>query len=142
MNTKSYLSQIKRLNRMIDNKLTERFQLKTTACKITISNEGERVQTSSDKDRLGSSVAKIVDLENEIDELIASYIDKKNHIIKQIDEIEDTDHYTVLSMYYVGEYTIEDIAKKMSYTTRNVFKIRNRALEEFEKKYGHEYLNI
>ena len=89
MDTKQYLSQIERLDKMIQNKLSEIYQLKTMACSVTVSNEKERVQTSSDKDRLGSTVAKIVDLEKETDRLVDRFIEKRNHIIEQIDGIED-----------------------------------------------------
>ena len=96
MVTKQYLWQIERLDKMIQNKLSEIYQLKTMACSVTVSNDGERVQTSSDKDRLGSTVAKIVDLEKETDRLVDRFIDKRNHIIEQIDGIEDMNMYHVL----------------------------------------------
>ena len=66
MDTKQYLSQIERLDRVIQNKLTEIYQLKTMACNIVVSTENERVQTSGDKERMASTVAKIVDIENDI----------------------------------------------------------------------------
>ena len=37
------------------------------ACNIVVSTENERVQTSGDKERMASTVAKIVDIEKEID---------------------------------------------------------------------------
>ena len=77
MTTKSYLGQIERLDRMIQNKLSEIYQLKTMACSVTISNDSERVQTSRDKDRIGSTVAKIVDLERETNNIIDNFIKKR-----------------------------------------------------------------
>lgn len=142
MTTKSYLQQIERLEKMIQNKLSEIYRLKTMACSVSVSNENEKVQTSSDKDQLGATVAKLIDVERETNALVDSFINKRNHIIKQIDDIENTDYYSVLSLYYISGYTIEEIASKMNYTTRNVFKIRNKALDEFCKKYGHEYENL
>jgi DNA-directed RNA polymerase specialized sigma subunit len=126
---------------MIQNKLSEIYQLKTMACSITVSNDGERVQTSPDKDRLGTTVAKIVDLENETNKLIDSFIAERSHIISQIDKINDTNMYTVLTARYVSGKTIEDIAKDMSYSRMQVDRIRNNALSEFEKMYGNEYLD-
>lgn len=140
MTTKCYLGQIDRLEKMIQNKLSEIYQLKTMACGVTVSNEGERVQTSSDKDQLGSTVAKIVDLEKETDNLVDSFSDKRKHIIEQIDGIDNVDYYHVLSMRYVGKNTFEDIAKKTNWSIRKVFSIHGKALQEFEKLYGEEYL--
>lgn len=140
MDTKQYLSQIERLDKMIQNKLSEIYQLKTMACSITVSNENEKVQTSSDKDRLGSTVAKIVDIENETDRLVDSFIDKRKHIICQIDGLENIDYYNVLSMRYVNRNTFEEIACKTHCSIRKVFGIHGKALQEFERMYGNEYL--
>lgn len=140
MTTKSYLSQIERLDRMIQNKLSEIYQLKTMACSVTVSNEGERVQNSGDKDRMGSTVAKIVDLERETDELVNSFVKKRKRIIEQIDSIEDLDFYHVLSMRYVARDTFETIAVKTNWSIRKIFSLHGKALLEFEKLYGSEYL--
>lgn len=140
MDTKTYLGQISRLERQIQNKLSEIYQLKTMACSVTVSNEGERVQTSGDKDRLGSVVSKIVDLEKETDNIVDSFVDKRKRIIEQIDGMENEDYYHVLSMRYVGKATFEDIAKSTNWSIRKVFSIHGKALQEFECMYGKEYL--
>lgn len=140
METKQYLNQIERLEKQIQNKLSEIYQLKTMACSVTVSNsDGERVQTSSDKDKMGSTVAKIVDLEKETDRLVDEFVEKRNHIIKQIDNMENVDYYNVLSLRYVSQNTFEDIAKKTNWSIRQTFRIHGQALLEFEKKYGSEY---
>lgn len=140
MTTKTYLSQIERLDRMIQNKLSEIYQLKTMACSVTVSNDGERVQNSGDKDRMGSAVAKIVDLERETDELVDSFVRKRNRIIEQIDSIENLDFYHVLSMRYVARDTFETISVKTNWSIRKIFSLHGKALLEFEKMYGSEYL--
>lgn len=140
MTTKQYLSQVDRIEKMIQNKLSEIYQLKTMACSITVSNEGERVQTSADKDRLGSTVAKIVDLEKETDLLVDSFVNRRNQIIEQIDGIENIDYYHVLSMRYVGKDTFEKISDKTGWSIRKVFSVHGKALKEFERLYGKEYL--
>ena len=140
MTTKSYLGQIERLDRMIQNKLSEIYQLKTMACSVTVSNDGERIQNSGDKDRMGSAVAKIVDLERETDELVDSFVRKRNRIIEQIDSIENLDFYHVLSMRYVARDTFETISVKTNWSIRKIFSLHGKALLEFEKMYGSEYL--
>ena len=141
METKQYLNQIERLEKQIQNKLAEIYQLKTMACSVTVSNsDGERVQTSTDKDRLGSTVAKIVDLEKETDKLVDEFVDKRNHIIKQIDSMENADYYHILSLRYVSRDTFDNIAGKTGWSKRHVLRIHGQALLEFEKKYGSEYV--
>lgn len=140
MTTKQYLNQIDRINRMINNKLAEIYQLKTMVCSISVSANEDKVQSSSDKDKLGSAVAKIVDLENEINKAIDIYVDKKERIVSQIDSIKDIMEYQVLFSRYIEYKTFEQIAEDNDYSVRQILRIHGNALVEFEKKFGQEYL--
>ena len=140
MTTKQYLNQIDRINRMINNKLAEVYQLKTMVCSISVSVNEDKVQSSSDKDKLGSAVAKIVDLENEINKAIDIYVDKKERIVSQIDSIKDIMEYQVLFSRYIEYKTFEQIAEDNDYSVRQILRIHGNALVEFEKKFGQEYL--
>lgn len=141
MTTKEYLNQIERLDKMITNKLSEIYQLKIMACSITVSGDSERVQTSGNQDKLGSTIAKIVDLERETDELVDSLVDKRKEILRQIDNMKNIDHYDVLHKHYVERRTFQDIADSENWSIRQVFNIHGRALHEFEKMYGDTYLH-
>lgn len=140
MTTKEYLGQIENSSRMIQNKLSEIYQLKAMACSVGVSSDKERVQTSGSKDMLGNTVSKIVDLEKETDKMVDGYIEKRKHIISQIDSLTNKDYYSVLTLRYVLNNTFDEISEKMNYSIRNVFKLHGRALQEFEKLYGSEYL--
>ena len=140
MTTKQYLNQIDRINRMINNKLAEIYQLKTMVCSISVSVNEDKVQSSSDKDKLGSAVAKIVDLENEINKAIDVYVDKKERIVSQIDSIKDIMEYQVLFSRYIEHKTFEQIAEDNDHSVRQILRIHGNALVEFEKKFGQEYL--
>lgn len=140
MDTKQYLNQIERLDKQIQNKLSEIYQLKTMACSVNVSSDGDKVQTSPNKDRLGSTVAKIVDLEKETDKLVDEFVDKRNHIIGQIDGMEDVDYYHILSLRYVTRDTFENISEKTGWSKRHVLRMHGQALLAFEKKYGEEYI--
>lgn len=140
MTTKQYLNQIDRINRMVNNKLAEIYQLKTMVCSISVSANEDKVQSSSDKDKLGSAVAKIVDLENEINKAIDIYVDKKERIVSQIDSIKDIMEYRVLFSRYIEYKTFEQIAEDNDYSVRQILRIHGNALVEFEKKFGQEYL--
>lgn len=140
MTTKQYLNQIYRLDRMINNKLSEIYQLKTLACTISVTNDGEKVKASISQDRLGDSVAKIVDMEKETDKMIDELLELKKKIISQIENIEDTNYYYVLFLRYIKRDTFENIAKKMNYSKQQIWRIHNNALNEFEKQFGEGYL--
>lgn len=140
MTTKLYLEQIERLDRMIQNKLSEIEQLKHIATSITIAPKEVNVQVSSDKDRTGSAVSKLIDLEQETDRLVDEYIDKRKRIIEQIDSIKDTNMYHVLSEKYISRKGLSVIAVEMGYSFKQVCRIHGNALAEFERLYGMEYL--
>lgn len=140
MTTKQYLNQIARINRMINNKLAEIYQLKTMVCSISVSMNEDKVQTSQGNDILGNAVAKIIDLENEINKVIDAYIDKKEQIISQIDSIQDIMEYQVLFSRYIEFKTFEQISVDNNYSVRQILRIHGNALVEFEKKFGQEYL--
>ena len=140
LETKKYLSQIERLDRVIQNKLTEIYQLKTMACNIVVSTENERVQSSGDKERMASTVAKIVDIEREIDSLIDTQLERKNVIIGQIESLENNDMYHILFNRYVKRASFGDIAKEMNYSERHIITLHGEALQEFERKFGNLYL--
>ena len=133
MDTKQYLQQIERLDKMIQNKLSEIYQLKTMACNVTVSNDSERVQTSSDKDRLGSTVAKIIDLEKETDMLVDSFIDLKKETMLIIRMIKSERHREILFKKYLEQKSLYEIAEELGMTDRGCKKAHKRALEEFEK---------
>lgn len=133
MDTKQYLQQIERLDKMIQNKLSEIYQLKTMACNVTVSNDSERVQTSSDKDRLGSTVAKIIDLEKETDKLVDSFIDLKKETMLIIRMIKSERHREILFKKYLEQKSLYEIAEELGMTDRGCKKAHKKALDEFEK---------
>ena len=139
MTTKDYLNQISRLNRMINNKLTEIAQLRELSCSISAVKNEERVLSSSDPDKIGTTYAE---MERNLDKMIDEYTDKKNTIIGQIDSIEDEDYYNVLFSRYIEKKTFEVIATEMNFSYRNVTRLHGRALKVFEEKYGNSYLKL
>ena len=142
MTTKQYLNQIHRIDKMINNKLSEIYQLKNLACSISISDNSERVQTSSDKDALGNAVSKIVDLEREVNDCIDKFSEKRRNIITKIDSLENDMYYQVLFSRYIEQKTFEKIAEDNEYSVRQILRIHGDALSEFERLYGSEYSNM
>lgn len=140
MTTKDYLNQVGRLNRMINNKLIEIAQFKELACSISAIQTGERVQTTPNYDKIGTAYAKIDEMERKLDKLIDTYVDKKNHIIGQIDGIEDEMLYNILFARYIERKTFEKIATELEYSWRQIIRLHGKALKQFENQYGREYL--
>lgn len=140
MDTKTYLKQIERLDRQIQNKLSERVLLKSIALNISAPMKNDKITSTKHPDRLGDTVAKIVDLEKEIDALVDKYIDRRKTIISQIDRIDDTDMYHVLSLRYVAKKNFPEISEQTGWSLRQTKRIHGRALETFESTFGYSYL--
>ena len=140
MTTKEYLCQISRLDRMINNKLSEISQLRELAMSISAIKNEERVQTTPNFDKIGTAYCKIEAMEEKLDKLIDEFVDKKNLIISQIDKIENETYYEILFARYIEKKTFEKIADEMNYSFRNTTRLHGRALREFEMKFGKTYL--
>ena len=130
MTTKDYLNQISYYNKIIDNKLIEITQYKELSYSISAVVNEER----------GCGYVRLEQMEESLDKLIDKYIDVKNKIIEQIEQINNEDYYTVLFLRYVRKFTFEKIANETGWCWRQVHRIHAKALQAFEDKYGSEYL--
>lgn len=142
MTAKQYLSQVERLNKMISNKLSEIYQVKSMALNISVLNEEDKVQTSRSKDRIGDMVSKMVDLEKEAQEYVNTYTELRRKVIMQIDSMPKENHYRVLFAKYIEDKTFDVIADEMGYSWRQIIRIHGAALAEFEKMYGAEFVSL
>lgn len=125
---------------MINNKLVEIQQLRDLALGISSISTGERVQSTPDFDKIGSKMAKIDELEKNLDETIDKYVDLKNRIIGQIESMEDEITYNILFSRYIEKKQFELIAIEMEYSWRQIIRLHGKALNQFEEKFGEEYL--
>ena len=141
METRDYLNQINRYDRMIQNKFLEIAQFRALTRSISSVACKERVQSSSEFDKIGNSIAKLNAMEESLADMIDEYIRKKDVIVSQIDGIENEEHYSLLFSRYVEKKTFEKIAYEMNYSFRHITRLHGRALKEFEKKYGYLYIN-
>lgn len=133
MTAKEYLQQIEILDELIDTKQVELFQLRRLATSVTVPADREAVQTSGTSDKVGNIVAKIVDLENTINEMIDEFIDKKLDCINIIDQIHDTLQHKVLHKHYVQYKTLVEIASEVGYSYQYILEIHKAALLKVEK---------
>lgn len=139
METKEYLQQIGRYDRLINNKLVELAQYRSMACSVSAVKNDERVQSSPSYDTMDKIVSQIEQMENEIDMLVDRYIDNKRIIISQIDSMSDEMTYQILFSRYVEQKTFEKMAIEMNYCYKQIIRRHGKALQEFEQKWGNTY---
>lgn len=96
-------------------------------------NDNPGSGSSGNQDKLGSAVAKIVDLENDINNLIDEFVDRKREVSKILSGIENADQLQVLHSRYVLYKTFEQIACDMNYTYRNVCYIHGKGLKTVDR---------
>lgn len=131
--TQEYLRQVKKLDANINSKLEQVAHLKAMTLKITTTMKENVVSGSGNQDKIGDAIAKIIDLENEINSDIDSYVDKKREVCSIIETVSNPDQMAVLQKRYLLYEPWEQIALEMHCTYRNVCYIHGRALQAVEK---------
>lgn len=129
---KAYLQKIRLYDTHINNKMAELARLQDMVKNITPTLKDDVVASSGSKDKLGDAVAKIVDLQNEINMAIDDFVDKKTEVCATIDSLQNPDHVALLHKRYVEYLTWEQIACDMFMSYRNVLYVHGRALQAVE----------
>ena len=143
MTTEEYLNSIQTYEKRIEIKTMELCRLKTMSNNVRKSNLDERVQNNTQsKDSVGEAVAKIIDLEKNVDSVVDEFIRKRNEIIKKLDGIKNVQYYQVLSLKYINNKTYKEIAELLGCSIMQINRIRQKAILEFEKMYGNDYIDI
>lgn len=135
MTAKEYLRQIAVLDAKINRRQKQVDELKLMVTSVYPMTDGDRVQSSGSKDRVADIVAKWVDLEAEIEELVDHLVEKKHRIIGEIHQLDDVRYIRVLEMRYVDCVTFEQIAVSMHLDIRWIYRLHGFALQEFAKKH-------
>lgn len=138
METREYLGLIIRYDRMVENKLLDIEKMRTMVTSTSVSQKDVNVQTSMDKDKLGSIVTKIVQLEKETDELI----DKRFDIVRKIEKMPNLNEYDVLIQKYVLKKQIKELELDNASTYKQKLRFLKKAEKSFEELYGKEYLFV
>lgn len=126
---KSFLQQVELCDKHINSKLEQVAQLRELATKITATWKQDVVSGGGDQDKIGNAVAKIIDLEEEINTAVDEFVDKKRKVSCVIEKIQDPDQVDVLYKRYFHYEPWEQIACEMHMTYRNVCYIHGKALQ-------------
>lgn len=128
-----FLQQIELCDTHITNKLEELDRLNSLLTKITTSLSMAPAHGSGNQDKVGNAIAKIVDLEKEINDEIDHYVDKKAEVKRVLDRIKNPDQLKVLSKHYLLYESLEQIAWEMGFSYRNICYIHGRGLQAVEE---------
>lgn len=133
MEAKQFLKQYQVTRTRISNMESTVQELEDLLEKITAGTEGERVQTSGPKDKVGDLVARIVDYRNEIMDEWARALDQLAEIEAVIQRVDDSRMQRILHMRYVEGIFWADIASELGIDCRWTLRLHGKALEKVEK---------
>ena len=95
--------------------------------------EAEAVSRTRNTDTMADTVAKIIELENEVNRLIDSYADRKAYLSRIIDSLNSAMQIRVLYGHYYAGKSFQQIADELCYSRRNICYIHGDALRAMEK---------
>lgn len=133
MDAKTYLSQVRKLDLQVKNKLIEKQQWKDIALGITANMDGERVQSSGGKSKMSDAVEKCVDMEQEIDDLIDRLIDTKREVIQTIERLDSPSEYDLLHKRYIQFMSLQEIADRFGRDYTTITTAHGRALKNVQR---------
>jgi hypothetical protein len=133
MTAKEYLSQAFRLDNRINSKIDQVSALNDLATKCTSCITGMPHNPSPSTSQMADAVAKIVELEAEINRDIDDLVDIKCSIVKVIKAVDDIDCQLLLEGRYLCFKSWEQIAVELGFRLRHVYEVHNDALKKVEK---------
>ena len=134
MNAKQWLSRARFIDREIALLQKTKEETRDNLTKITQSYESDGAQTTKDPHKYD----RLVELENEIDQKVDELIATKREIMNVIFKVEDRNQRQVLISYYIRMKTLEKIAVEMNYSFRQIGNIRRYGIREVQKIIGYK----
>lgn len=131
MKAKEYLLQIRKIDRLIENKISELEHWKSVATGTTTFSDGDRVQSSGNKYKMEDAVLKCIEINNEINADIDRLVETRKDVISTIEQLK-LDEYDVLYKIYVQNKKYQDVADSYAVSYSNITTIRGRALKNLQ----------
>ena len=133
MTAKEYLQQIKKKDDEINRKIERVEELcSSVASTRSPTLTADRVQTSVAGDKVSETVAKIVDLEAEINADIDSFVDLKNEVRQKVRSCCNRTEVRVIELHYFNYLSIKLTAVNMKMNIRSVQRVHKSALNKIQ----------
>lgn len=144
MTTKSYLEQLKNIDKRIKDKIAEAGKWRDIAYSRSYgSSKGQQstdfVKSNHNPDKTIDAIIKSVDYQMEAERESKEMVELKHTIETQIDSIKNDDYYNILHAYYVDEKTLGTIADEKFISMSTVKRKFKQAIRHFEELYGESY---
>lgn len=138
---KDYFAQIRKTDRLIQ-RLTDTVNtLRSGLTSQSYELKPDKIQTSGPKNTLEETIAKIVDLEADINRRIDELVNMKQEAFHMISRIPDLDQQNILIGRYIQLKNWEDIAVELNFSTQWVYELHGKGLLAFSKVNGDFFKN-
>ena len=128
---KAWLLQYRRLDDRIDRLEKEKSRWMERATKMSAPSDG-MPHGSGISDAVGQAVAKIADLQAEINREIDRLVDLRREIEAAIQTVGDDTMQDLLRYRYIDAMTFEEVAVRMHYSYQWVCILHGRALSDMQ----------
>ncbi len=115
-NAREYFSKAYRIDHRIRSKFEQLESLNALATRATSTLSAMPRNPNRSTSTMADAIAKIIDLQEEINQDIISLVDSKREIMTIIKSIENSEYQTLLEKRYLCFLTWERIAVDMCYT--------------------------
>ncbi len=130
MTAKEYLNQAYWLDRRIDSKLEQLSALRDLATKTTGVMSDDVVSHTRNVHSMQDVIAKIIDMQNEINADIDRLVDLKQEIMHTIKSVKNPEQQTLLELRYLCFKSWEFVAEEMGYNVRHIYRLHDEAVEQ------------
>ena len=128
---KDYFVQIRKTDRLIRRLTDTAFTLRSSLTSQSYELSPDKAKTSGPKRTLEETIAKLVDLEADINRRIDGLVDRKQEAFAMINRIADLDQQNILIGRYIQLKKWEDIACELHFSMRQVHRIHRKGLLDF-----------
>lgn len=128
MDARSYLEQIQKIDKMIENKMIEKEQWESIATGTAGQVSGERVQTSVNRSKMSDAVIKAIGIEKDIERLT-----KKRRQIMDVIERLPAAEYDLVHKVYVQGLSVFEVAEEYGKSYQWGTKVHRSALRNVQE---------
>lgn len=136
MTTQEYLEQAFIIDKRINSKIDQVSSLHSLSMKASSTFSDVPPSGTRNVHRMEEVIAKMVDLENEINEEIDVLVDLKLEIMGVIRKVEDSEYRLLLELRYLCFKTWEQVASDMGYDLSWVYRLHKKALSAIESEFN------
>lgn len=110
----------------------KRDELESCLLPAAIRYDKDKVQTSPN-DQMSEIVSRVIELENEMQEIQYNKSMQIAKIDEAISKLESVEERTALSMRYINRVSVSDIAEAMGYSEKRIYQFMDRGGAEIAK---------